>query len=728
MLVRHGQVVAEGWWEPYAANERHALYSLSKSFTSTAVGLAIADGKLSVDDPVLRFFPEEAPSDPSANLRAMRVRDLLTMSTGHHDEDVRNFPYTSDENVVKNFLARPVSHKPGTFFFYNTPASYMLSAIVQKVTGQPVLEYLRPRLFEPLGITDPTWDASKQGVSLGGFGLSVRTEDIASFGQLYLQKGEWRGKQLVPAAWIDAATARQMSNGSSPSSDWEQGYGYQFWRSRHGFYRGDGAHGQFCLVLPQYDAVIAITSGTRDMASVMNLVWDRLVPALKPAATACRCEVARRAHVEAEVASPEIDRRCGALRDREDRVREAIRLCEQPADDRGRHARGAGDRRHRARHPDGGRRSPRRARIPVLAEGDDRDRQLDGEDCGQRRMDGGRYVCGCRRPVQHALRHHIPPAVRGRSRRRDRRAERRGRRNADDAARGQAGGRGSLMGELAQRLSYAPRDVAWRAAPKLLPAAALVAAGYYLGALIGFRLRFPASGISFFWPPTAVLTAALLLTAPRAWGALLTGAFVAHAVAHSQNGVALLAWPLQFLANALQAVLAAYLVRRYSNPLRPFGNLQRAGAFIVGACIVAPALASVVAASLYVSLGWASSFASAWSARAVSNAIASLTLVPPIVMVWPYLWARPKLPTGRRVFEFAVLFASILAAHALVRQVGRSDSMGLSLALYAPAPFLLWATVRFGGLGLSVALLTTTLLTISSALRGEGAFGSETPL
>jgi CubicO group peptidase (beta-lactamase class C family) len=284
MIVRHGQVVADGWWEPYAAQEPHMLFSLSKSFTSTAVGLAVAEGKLTIDDPVLKFFPDEAPAEPSANLRAMRVRDLLTMSTGHHDEDVSKFPYNSDENVVKLFLARPVSHKPGTFFFYNTPASYMLSAIVQKVTGQPVLEYLKPRLFEPLGIANPTWDASKQGVSLGGFGLNVRTEDIAAFGQLYLQKGQWRGKQLVPAAWVDAATARQMSNGSSPASDWEQGYGYQFWRSRHGFYRGDGAHGQFCLVLPQYDAVIAITSGTRDMASVMNLVWDRLVPALKPSA------------------------------------------------------------------------------------------------------------------------------------------------------------------------------------------------------------------------------------------------------------------------------------------------------------------------------------------------------------------------------------------------------------------------------------------------------------
>jgi len=283
MIVRHGQVVAEGWWAPYAASEPHMLYSLSKSFTSTAVGLAVAEGKLKVDDPVLGFFPDEAPAQPSANLKAMRVRDLLTMSTGHHDEDIRDFPYNGEGSVVKAFLERPVAHKPGTFFFYNTPASYMLSAIVQKVTGQSVLAYLGPRLFEPLGIENPTWDASKQGVSLGGFGLNVRTEDFARFGQLYLQKGMWQGEQLVPAAWVSTATSRLMSNGSSPASDWEQGYGYQFWQSRHGF-RGDGAHGQFCLILPQYDTVIAITSGTRDMASVMNLVWDRLIPALQPAA------------------------------------------------------------------------------------------------------------------------------------------------------------------------------------------------------------------------------------------------------------------------------------------------------------------------------------------------------------------------------------------------------------------------------------------------------------
>lgn len=281
MLVRHGQVVAEGWWTPYAAEEPHVLFSLSKSFTSTAVGLAVAEGKLSVNDPVLKFFPEDAPAEPSKNLQAMRVRDLLTMSTGHHDEDIATFPFMAQENLVKKFLSLPVAHKPGTFFVYNTPATYMLSAIVQKVTGQTVLDYLRPRLLDPLGFVNPQWDASAQGISLGGFGFNARTEEIAKFGQLYLQHGQWNGKQILPAAWIEEATSRRMSNGSAPDGDWDQGYGYQFWRCRHGFYRGDGAFGQFCIVMPQYDAVLAITSGTGDMGLVMNLVWDLVVPGLE---------------------------------------------------------------------------------------------------------------------------------------------------------------------------------------------------------------------------------------------------------------------------------------------------------------------------------------------------------------------------------------------------------------------------------------------------------------
>ncbi|HTI71197.1 MAG TPA: serine hydrolase [Candidatus Limnocylindria bacterium] len=277
MLVRHGKVVAEGWWSPYGPENRHELYSLSKSFTSTAVGMAIAEGKVSVDDEVLKFFPEDAPASPSANLKAMRIRDLLSMSTGHQDE-----PSSASTNVCpKTFYAQPVPHKPGTHFKYNTAATFMLSAIVQKQTGQTVLDYLQPRLFHPLGIDHPTWDTNFQGVSLGGYGLKVRTEDIAKFGQLYLQQGKWEERQLVPASWVASATSKQTSNGSSPTSDWDQGYGYQFWRCRHGAYRGDGAFGQYCLVLPEQDAVIAITSGVKDMQAVLNIIWDKLLPAFQ---------------------------------------------------------------------------------------------------------------------------------------------------------------------------------------------------------------------------------------------------------------------------------------------------------------------------------------------------------------------------------------------------------------------------------------------------------------
>jgi CubicO group peptidase (beta-lactamase class C family) len=279
MLVRHGHVIAEGWWSPYDADSPHSLYSLSKSFTSTAVGLAIADGKLSLDDEVLKFFPGETPEEPSKNLKAMRVSDLLRMSTGHQAEPAR----TADRPWTKTFLAQAVPHKPGTHFLYNTSATYMLSAIVQKATGTTVLDYLRPRLFDPLGIEHPTWEASPQGISAGGFGLSIRTEDIAKFGQLYLQKGRWNEKPLVPEAWVEAATARQTSNGSNPKSDWDQGYGYQFWRCRHNAYRGDGAFGQYCIVMPDQDAVIAITSGVKDMQAVLDLIWDKLLPAMGPA-------------------------------------------------------------------------------------------------------------------------------------------------------------------------------------------------------------------------------------------------------------------------------------------------------------------------------------------------------------------------------------------------------------------------------------------------------------
>ncbi len=278
MLVRHGHVVAEGWWKPEAADKPHVMHSLSKSFTSTAVGLAVAEGKLDINDRVLKFFPDDAPAEPSDKLKAMRVRDLLTMNCGHEVE----VKFSPDVPWVKAFLAHPVPHKPGTHFQYNTPGSYMLSAIVQKVTGQTVHDYLMPRLFEPLGIEDPEWSKSPQGINAGGFGLHLCTEDIAKFGQLYLQKGKWNGQQLIPAAWVEQATSKQVSNGSDPDRDWDQGYGFQFWRCRHNAFRGDGANGQFCIVMPEQDAVVAITADTRDMQAELNVVWDKLLPALEP--------------------------------------------------------------------------------------------------------------------------------------------------------------------------------------------------------------------------------------------------------------------------------------------------------------------------------------------------------------------------------------------------------------------------------------------------------------
>jgi CubicO group peptidase (beta-lactamase class C family) len=283
MLLRRGQVVAEGWWAPYGPQYPHDLFSLSKSFTSTAVGLAVAEGRLSVDDPVLSFFPGDAPTGVSDHLAAMRVRHLLTMTTGHAVEPTGRAAQRSDGHWVRGFLEHPVEHAPGTHFVYNSSASYVLSAIVTQVTGMTALDYLTPRLFALLGIEKPGWTTCPRGISAGGWGLSIRTEDIARFGQLYLQKGVWRGQQVLPAAWVEEATTCQVPNGPHENPDWAQGYGYQFWRCRHGAYRGDGAFGQFCLVMPGQEAVLAITAGVPDMQAVLNLVWQHLLPAMQPA-------------------------------------------------------------------------------------------------------------------------------------------------------------------------------------------------------------------------------------------------------------------------------------------------------------------------------------------------------------------------------------------------------------------------------------------------------------
>ena len=250
----------------------------------------------------------------------------------------------------------------------------------------------------------------------------------------------------------------------------------------------------------------------------------------------------------------------------------------------------------------------------------------------------------------------------------------------------------------------------------------LMAAAYYVGCLAGFALRFPDSGISFFWPPTAVLAAALILVASRSWSLVLAASFAAHAVAHAQNGVPVAAWPVQFLGNTVQAVLAALVVRRYSGPGLLFAGLHKVLIFIVGACFMAPAIASLIPASIYVAMGWAEGFAQAWRVRTVSNAIATLTIVPSLVVAVRHLKNRP-LVVPRRLVEYLLLLAGLTAVHMAMESVARADALGLA-ALYAPMPFLLWATIRFSGPGLSFALLWTSLMIIWSTLRGEGPFAA----
>jgi len=291
MIVKDGKVIYSRWQSQGAENKPHVLHSVSKTFTATAVGLAIADMKLKLTDKVIDFFPDKLPAVVSDNLKAMTVRDLLTMSCGH---DVEPSTRNAAQDWVTAFLAHPVIHKPGTSYLYNSMGTYVLSAIVQKVTGKKVVDYLTPRLFEPLHIDKPKWEESPQGINCGGWGLYLKTEDLAKMGQLLLQKGKWNGKQLIPAKWVREMSKKQVESINPgtrieqaaergmtvETSDWMQGYGYQMWRCRPGCFRADGARGQYIIVVPNKNAVIAITSDVEDLQGELNLVWENILPAL----------------------------------------------------------------------------------------------------------------------------------------------------------------------------------------------------------------------------------------------------------------------------------------------------------------------------------------------------------------------------------------------------------------------------------------------------------------
>ena len=292
MVVRHGKVITEQWFGDHAPDKPHAMYSVSKTYTATAIGFAVSENRLKVTDKVISFFPDLLSEPVSANLQALEIRHLLTMSVGHDANLALKARNTENADWAKTFLSLPIEQKPGTEFMYNSMATYMLSAIIQKVTGEKMIDYLTPRLFQPLGITGATWEESPQGINIGGWGLSIKTEDMAKLGLLILQKGKWNGQQLLPESWIEEATTSHIASLPAGTkrvdlkikpedSDWLQGYGYQMWRCRHNGVRADGANGQYIIILPEKDAVIAITAGVSDMQDEINLIWKHLLPAFE---------------------------------------------------------------------------------------------------------------------------------------------------------------------------------------------------------------------------------------------------------------------------------------------------------------------------------------------------------------------------------------------------------------------------------------------------------------
>lgn len=283
MFIRHGKVVAEGWWNPYGPDLKHIMYSASKTFTATAIGLAASENRLKLTDKVVTFFPASLPDTISDYMRSMTVKDLLMMATGIPAEP----RIGQNDEWVRSFLSMSPTVKPGTVFKYFNTATFMLSAIVQQVTGETLFNYLQPRIFKPLDIKGIDWDLNPQGINLGLMGLRLKTEDMAKFGQLLIQKGNWNGKQLIPEEWVKEATSFKIkseggtANTPPEMNDWVQGYCYQMWRGRNNSVRLDGMAGQFVILLPDKDAIVVLTANAANTQKELDLVWNYLYPAIK---------------------------------------------------------------------------------------------------------------------------------------------------------------------------------------------------------------------------------------------------------------------------------------------------------------------------------------------------------------------------------------------------------------------------------------------------------------
>lgn len=294
LVWRDGKLACKLNFAPYDDQTPHVLFSLSKSFCSAAAGFAVAEGLLTLDSRVVDVLREDAPERPSEWLERVSLAHLLTMSSGlrpESDEIDHLIPSQEDgaprsegggRNWAKAVLACDCDHAPGTHFHYNSHGSYLISAMVQKVTGQTIRDYLVPRLFEPLGIPKPEWDCCPRGICCGGWGLHLSADSILRFGVCLLQDGCWQGRQILPPGWVERATGSRMANYEEapvPGNEWAQGYGYQFWRTTESRYRGDGMYGQLCVVSPEDNMAVAVTAGIEDMGAELKLLHDYLFPA-----------------------------------------------------------------------------------------------------------------------------------------------------------------------------------------------------------------------------------------------------------------------------------------------------------------------------------------------------------------------------------------------------------------------------------------------------------------
>lgn len=294
IMIAHGdKVVFETFWAPFGPEIPHQLNSLTKSFVAIAMGFAVEEGLLRVEDRVTDYL--NLPEALAHRYKDLTIWHLLTMSTGHKtDINVRKLETAflkehwigevmdAQGDWIRSSLMDEPSTPPGERFYYCNRGPYLLAVILQRLIGTSLLDYLTPRLFEPLGIEAPQWDEDPPGMSRGGNGLCLPLEAVLRFGMLLLGEGVFQGKRILSPEWIREATGLQMQTDPSrkSQSDWAQGYGYYFWRCRHGAYRADGAFGQFCVVLPKQRLVVAAFSGRREqdnMQEFLDLLWETML-------------------------------------------------------------------------------------------------------------------------------------------------------------------------------------------------------------------------------------------------------------------------------------------------------------------------------------------------------------------------------------------------------------------------------------------------------------------